>query len=79
MSANKFLFDFMKMRKELAPMKDASKAPGAVKMKSRTKYEKDPNPENNSLAQIIEKKPHKREVIEYLQERANHHTVIKMS
>jgi hypothetical protein len=78
---NAFLHDFIRMRKEMTPFKDSSKATGAVKMKpkSRVTYKKDDVPENNSLAQIIEKKPHRREVIEYLQERANTLTEIKMS
>ena len=76
---NSFLMEFIKMRKELSPMKDASKSSGAVKLRSKVLYKKDENPENNSLAEIIEKKPHKRVVIEYLQERANAFTVEKMS
>ena len=78
---NAFLHDFIRMRKDMTPFKDSSKATGAVKMKpkSRVSYKKDTVAENNSLAQIIEKKPHRREVIEYLQERANTMTEQKMA
>ena len=76
---NSFLSEFIKMRKELVPMKDSSKASGAVKMRTKVAYKKDDNPDNGTLADIIEKKPHKREVIAYLQEKANAYTVQKMS
>ena len=75
-AVNGFLLDFMKMRKEVH-----TSSPGLSKTPSgtRVKHSKEPEPVNNSLAGIIEKKPHKKEVIEYLQERANHHTSLKMA
>ena len=78
---NSFLHEFIRMRKDLVPMKDSSKASGAVKMKpkSRVSYKKDDVAANHTLAHIIEKKPNRREVIEYLQERANSLTEIKMA
>ena len=46
--------------------------------KRKAKFKKEQETENTSLMTIIEKKPHRREVIKYLQERANHFTVEKM-
>jgi hypothetical protein len=78
-AVNAFLFDFIKLRKEMH-----SPAPGAKQKppsNTRVKYQEDAtdNSLNNTLGRIIEKKPHKREVIEYLQERANEHTARKMA
>jgi hypothetical protein len=78
-AVNGFLFDFVKMRKEM----HSSKPPAATghSGKSRVRYEQDASDAslNNTLSRIIEKKPHKRDVIEYLQERANSHTSRKMA
>jgi hypothetical protein len=73
-AVNAFLFDFIKMRKEMQPGAPPKKA-------SRVKYAKDTQEDspNHTLANIIEKKPHKREVIEYLQERANAYSAEMMA
>ena len=79
-AVNGFLFDFIKLRKEMT-----SNPAAGVRQKAssntRVKYQQDAtdNSLNNTLSRIIEKKPHKREVIEYLQERANEHTARKMA
>ena len=75
-AVNAFLFDFIKMRKEMNPVK-----PPASGGQSRVKYQQDASDTslNNTLSRIIEKKPHKRDVIEYLQERAKSHSSRKMA
>ena len=59
---NKFLADFLKMRKSLnAPVVKAKASPGLVKM---------PEPSNDmTLAYIISEKPSRKEVIEYFRNR----------
>ena len=79
-AVNGFLFDFIKLRKEMT----ANPAAGVRQKQpsnTRVKYQQDAtdNSLNNTLSRIIEKMPHKREVIEYLQERANEHTARKMA
>jgi len=86
-AVNAFLKDFMEMRKALTPQGPAGGAkivgkpepanPDAKKRKAKFKKEQDT--ENTSLMTIIEKKPHRRDVIHYLQERANEFTTQKMA
>jgi hypothetical protein len=74
---NSFLSEFMKMRKELNPgitkVSNAQQAPPKKDKASKKQEVKNPG-----LGHIIEKKPHKRIVIEHLQDRANALTVEKM-
>lgn len=74
---NSFLSEFMKMRKELNPgITKVSNAPPTAPRKDKpSKKQEVLNP---GLGHIIEKKPHKRIVIEHLQERANALSVEKM-
>lgn len=79
---NSFLNEFIKMRKEANPIPNAANAAGAVKRrgtntKDVAKVSRDVI--NGGLQRIIDEKPHKREVIDYLQERANGLTVEKMA
>jgi chemotaxis protein CheY-P-specific phosphatase CheC len=79
---NSFLGEFIKMRKEMTPPGNAANAPGAVKKAgTNTKHQSKSTAEvmDTSLQRIIDNKPHKKEVIEYLQERANAYTVKKMN
>jgi hypothetical protein len=79
---NSFLHDFIKMRKEAQPLANAAGATGAVKKRgTNTKDVGKASPDrlNGGLQRIIDEKPHKREVIDYLQERANGLTVEKMA
>lgn len=79
---NSFLNEFIKMRKEMTPPRNAADAPGAVKKTgTNTKHKSTPSQQviDTSMQRIIDNKPHKKEVIEYLQERANGLTVQKMS
>ena len=79
---NSFLGDFIKMRKEMTPPRNAVNAPGAVK-KAGTNIKHEPKSTieviDTSLQRILDNKPPKKEVIEYLQERANAYTVKKMN
>jgi len=74
---NSFLSEFMKMRKELNPgvVKTSTAQPAPAKKDKASKKQEVKNP---GLGHIIEKKPHKRIVIEHLQEKANALTVEKM-
>jgi hypothetical protein len=66
-----FLNDFIAMRKSLlkAPAQTAQKKPKTPSEKKMMSPAQ--NVEESTITRIIEKKPHKREVIEYLQHKAN--------
>ena len=77
---NSFLDEFIKMRKEMNPLPISGKpgvssiTPARKDIPSKKAVVKD-----SGLAHIIEKKPHKRVVLEHLQKRANELTSEKMS
>jgi hypothetical protein len=75
---NGFLKEFLAMRKELKPSATTSPSPTDVlpkkdggKKKAKPQMKKELETEKPGLMGIIENKPHKRVVIEYLQDRAN--------
>jgi hypothetical protein len=78
-SHNSFLKEFLNMRKTIAP---PGPSPQDVlpQKKKKAKMSSNPPPltESVGINTIIEEKPHKRVVIEYLQKRANEFTVEKM-
>ena len=80
-AVNAFLKDFMEMRKGLAPTKIVGnpKPANPETRKRKAKFKKEQETQDISLMGIIEKKPHKRVVIEFLQNRANELTEAKMT
>jgi hypothetical protein len=74
MSANAFLKEFIKMRQEVKAAVPTS-SPG---MSGKQKHTKKQEVIEGGVNHIIEKKPPKREVMEYLQEKANSLTIEKM-
>ena len=82
-AVNGFLKDFMEMRKSLVPPtpKIVGKPTPAnpVTKKRKEKFTNEQTTQNPTLATIIEDKPHKRVVIEFLQNHANHLTETKMA
>jgi hypothetical protein len=86
-STNPFLKDFLEMRKGIAPLKQSPAGPSPADVlpktkngrKPKAKHTKEQTTERPGLMTIIEDKPHKRVVIEYMQYRANDLTVEKMS
>jgi hypothetical protein len=86
MNHNAFLKEFLSMRKDLSPAQPAipkmaheAALPKKDKSKKKSVLKPAPHVENGQLQHIIENKPPKKEVIEYLQDRANHYTVQKMA
>ena len=88
MNHNAFLKDFLLMRKDLAPTQSplthmaheaALPKKGGARQKKKPSLKPAPHVENGQLQHIIENKPPKKEVLEYLQNRANHYTVEKMA
>lgn len=80
-AVNAFLKDFLEMRKNLQPPSKIVGNPTPANpdtKKRKEKFKKEQEVDGMSLMTIIEKKPHRREVIKYLQDRANHYTVEKM-
>lgn len=82
-AVNGFLKDFIEMRKSLVPptpkiVGNPSPANPATK-KRKEKFTKEQTVQDPTLATIIEDKPHKRVVIEYLQKHANSLTESKMA
>ena len=88
MNHNAFLKEFMNMRKEFSPALPANtrmahdaalpqKKGGRAKKKAALKAA--PHVENGQLQHIIENTPPRKDVIEYLQTRANHFTQEKMA
>jgi hypothetical protein len=80
---NGFLKEFLAMRKELKPSATTSPSPADVlpkkdKRKPKPQMKKELETEKPGLMGIIENKPHKRVVIEYLQNRANELSEEKM-
>lgn len=84
---NSFLKEFLAMRKGLAPSTSpaASKSPEDVlpkkkngRSKAKPQLKQELQTEKPGLMTIVETKPHKRVVIEYLQHRANDLTEEKM-
>ena len=82
-AVNGFLKDFMEMRKSLVPPTPkivGNPTPANPETKKRKeKFTKEQTTKDPSIATIIEDKPHKRVVIEYLQKHANHLTETKMA
>ena len=81
---NGFLKEFLDMRKKLEPqLKNAADAPGSIKIKggskTKSKIEKTQQVLDGGLQHIIENKPIRKDVVAYLQKRANELTVEKMS
>ena len=80
---NAFLKDFLEMRKQTSP---ASKSPADVLPKKDTKKKTQLKEEPKSITQtnqpslqsIIEEKPHRKVLIEFLQNKANEYTLQKM-
>lgn len=80
---NAFLKEFLEMRKTLVPptpkiVGNPQPANPASK-KRKEKFTKEQTTQDPTLATIIEDKPHKRVVVEYLQKHANHLTEQKMA
>jgi len=67
-SANQFLKDFMDLRKNINPLSGVKSPAEAVKeeKKKKGKMSKNPEPEESGLAHIIEDKPGRKKVEEYL-------------
>lgn len=79
---NAFLKDFLEMRKQQNPL---SKSPAEVlpkKEKKKTQLKQEPKAltetSEPTLQSIIEEKPNKRIVIDFLQDKANAYTIQKM-
>ena len=81
-NTNPFLRDFLAMRKQQAPptKSPADVLPKKEKKKTQLKEEPKKTTETNepSLESIIEEKPHRKVVIDFLQNRANAYTIEKM-
>jgi hypothetical protein len=79
-AVNAFLKDFLEMRKSLTPQQIVGNPTPAnpESKKRKEKFTKQQQVKDASLATIIEDKPHKRVVVEYLQKRANALTEQKM-
>jgi len=82
MASNSFLKDFMEMRKGLKPnsIPKDSHIPTPVQKKKRgePKTTQELDTINTTLQKIVEDKPPKKQVVNYLQEKANYYTVEKM-
>ena len=79
---NAFLKDFIEFRKALQPSPTIVGNPKPANPQARKRKEKfkqEQEKKDTSLMTIIEDKPHKRVVIEYLQNRANELTEQKMA
>ena len=86
MNHNSFLKEFLEMRKGLSPSQPATAnlASNSLPKKggrtnSKPKMTSTQKVENGGIMHIIENKPPKKEVIEYLQKRANELTEEKMA
>jgi len=83
---NAFLKEFLTMRKELVPKGPAGPSPTDVlpkkkngRAKAKPQLKQELQTEKPGLMTIIEEKPHKKVVIEYLQVKANELTGQKMA
>ena len=76
---NSFLADFMKMRKEINPLPHGKPGVTSITPARKDKPSKTAVVRDSGLAHIIEHKPHKRVVLEYLQKHANDLTTEKMA
>lgn len=76
---NSFLDEFIKMRKEINPLPHGKPGVSAVTPARKDVPAKKVVIKDSGLAHIIEKKPHKRVVLEHLQKRANDLTSEKMA
>ena len=77
---NSFLDEFIKMRKEINPLSHVKPGVSPAVIPARKDVPaKKAVVRDSGLAHIIEKKPHKRVVLEHLQKRANDLTSEKMS
>ena len=79
MSRNSFLDEFIKMRKEINPLCGVKPGVSSVIPARKDVPSKKAVVKDSGLAHIIEKKPHKRVVLEHLQKKANDLTTEKMS
>ena len=87
MNQNAFLREFINMRKEAAPTQSPLLNMAHEKLpkkkgsdtKKKAALKAAPHVENGGLQHIIENKPPRKEVIEYLQNRANQYSVEKMA
>jgi hypothetical protein len=78
-SHNSFLREFMAMRKTIIPSAITAGKPAAKEeKKKKPKIEPKQEAQEAGMAEIIEKKPHKKVVIEFMQRRANELSVQKM-
>jgi hypothetical protein len=82
-AVNAFLKDFLEMRKSLAPTTPKivgnPQPANPTTKKRKEKFTKEQTTQDPTVMTIIEDKPHKRVVIEYLQKRANELTEQKMA
>jgi phage regulator Rha-like protein len=81
-ATNGFLKDFLEMRKSLVPTQKIVGNPKPANpetQKRKEKFTKEQSTKDPTLATIIEDKPNKRVVIEYLQKHANSLTESKMA
>ena len=81
-AVNAFLKDFLEMRKSLTPPTKivGNPQPANPETKRRKKqFKQEQETDGVTLMTIIEKKPHKREVIRFLQNKSNQYTIEKMS
>ena len=88
MNHNAFLKEFINMRKEFAPTQNpltrmahetALPQKKGNRQKKKAALKAAPHVENGQLQHIIENTPPRKEVIEYLQKRANDFTTEKMA
>jgi len=79
---NAFLKEFIEFRKALQPPPTIVGNPKPANpdaRKRKEKFKQQQEKKDTSLMTIIEDKPHRRVVIEYLQDRCNHFTEQKMA
>ena len=76
---NSFLDEFIRMRKEINPLCHVKPGVAAILPAKKDIPSKKYVVKDSGLAHIIEKKPHKRVVLEHLQKRANDLTSEKMA
>ena len=84
---NPFLKDFIEMRKAMSHKQETSQMPASsashalpkkTPKKKKAEMKSEQEVKDASLMTIIEDKPHRRVVIEWLQNRANEYTIEKM-
>lgn len=81
-AVNGFLKDFLEMRKALQPSPTIvgnPKPANPAARKRKEKFTQEQEKKDTSLMTICEDKPHRRVVVEYLQDRCNYFTEKKMA